>query len=379
MTVQRVAEIEDRWSQDQLVAGAGLSSWLRILSDNQWRVDAAYLHRAAWITGLAAPTSAIGAVERAMWGKRVAEYQVDPTPIFLLGHWRSGTTHLHNLFGRDPAHTYSTVYQAVFPEIFLSTGKLGPKLLKNALTETRTYDAVKQGWHEAAEDEIALMKLTGGLSFYTALLFPDRAQEYERYIDFHGATDEERQRFKDALLLFIKKIMLATGGKRVVVKSCAHSARIPMLLELFPNARFVHVHRHPARVFASMMHMRAKVDWENFMHRPTVDFIADRREHTALIGERLFSRLVQDRAIIPPENLVEIGYDELCGHELDVIGGIYKRFGMDWDSYEPVLADYLKGVGEYKVNKLNIDDELLDFVRDRWSIMYDTYGYGRTE
>ena len=200
---------------------------------------------------------------------------VNPTPIFILGHWRTGTTHLHNMMGRDPNHTFSTLYQVVFPDSFLTTSGIGTRLLKGALPEKRSYDNVKQGWHEAAEDEIALMKMTNGLSFYSALMFPDRAPEYEKYIDFLEATPEERRRFKKALELFVKKIMLASNGrKRVIVKSCPHSARIRMILDLFPDAKFIHIHRHPARSFRSMMHMRGKVDWENFMHRPDAKLLA---------------------------------------------------------------------------------------------------------
>ena len=123
----------------------------------------------------------------------------------------------------------------LFPDSFLTTGEWGPKLLSRAVPEKRSYDNVTQNLFESAEDEIALMKMTGGLSCYGAIMFPDRAAEYEKYIDFLEATPAERRRFKESLVLMIKKIMLATGGKRVVVKSCPHSARIRMILDVFPD------------------------------------------------------------------------------------------------------------------------------------------------
>jgi omega-hydroxy-beta-dihydromenaquinone-9 sulfotransferase len=373
---ERVRPVENRWSQDQLVAGIELGPWLQILRRHRFDVHSVYFHRAAFVTGLALPATLLGGLERAVYGRAIDEVKLDPTPLFLLGHWRSGTTHLHNLLGRDPAHTYSTVWQAVFPNHFLLSGTLGPKLLRGALPETRTYDAVKQGWYEAAEDEIALIKLSGGLSFYGALMFPDEFDRYERFIDFRDATDAERQGFRDALVLFVKKMMLATGNKRVVVKSCAHSARIPLLLDVAPDAKFVHIHRHPARVFASMMHMRSKVDWENFLQRPTAEFIGLRREHTARLGERLFGRLVEDRHRVPAGNLVELAYDELCGDELGAMRDLYARLSLPtWDTYEPVLKGYLDGLAGYQRNALPLDPELVEFVYDRWRVVYDTYGY----
>jgi len=374
----RVEKIEDRWSQEQLVTGISTGQWLSMLSDNGWDVSPDYWLRAAWIGLLGLPMSVLRLIEQRRYGEQIANMAIDPVPIFGLGHWRSGTTHLHNLLGRDPQHDYTTVYQVVFPDTFLTSREWGPKLLAKALPAKRSYDNMPHGWFEPAEDEIGLMKLARGRSFYVSVMFPDRAEEYRKYIDFADASDEDRRLFQDALTTMIKKCMIANGGKRMIIKSCMHSARIPLLLDLFPDARFVHVHRHPARVFTSMVHMRTKVDWENFMHRPTKEFIELRREHTAQVGEILFRRLIEDRELIPEGNLVEIAYDDLCGDEFEVVRGIYERFELPgWEEYAPLLRDYLDRIAGYKVNKFEIDDETLDFVYDRWRLVYDTYGYER--
>lgn len=371
-------QIQKRWSTDQLITGIEFGDWFKMLAQNGFKVDKEYFHRAAWITGWSVPATVFGKLEDARYGRQLASMKIDPTPLFILGHWRSGTTHMHNLLGRDPNHCYTSIYQCVFADHFLTTGRLGPRLLAGSLGETRSYDNVAHGWHAAAEDEIALMKLTNGLSFYTALMFPDQAPKFEKYIDFLEAKPEERRRWKKALEYFVKKVMIAEGGKRVVVKSCAHSARIRMILDMFPDAKFIHIHRHPARTFRSMVHMRSKVDWENFMKRPDQSFIDQRKEHTAAIGERLYTRLIEDRALIPDENLVEVAYDELVGNELDVLRDIYARLRLpDWEQYERAIIPYLESIAGYKVNKLTIEPELEEFVYDRWRIVYDTYGYDK--
>ncbi len=373
----RVAKVENRWSQDQLIAGAELGQWLKVLKAAQWNVSPVYLHRAAWVTAMSLATSALGRIEEATYGKRIAQMTVDPTPLFVVGHWRSGTTHMHDLLGRDPNHTYTTVWQVVFPTTFLTTGRIGPAILKRALPSRRTYDNMSMGWDVPAEDEIALLKLHG-MSFYGALMFPDAHAQYEKYIDFLEATEDERRQWKDSFQWFIKKVMIATGGKRVVVKSCPHSARIRMILDLYPDARFIHIHRHPYRVFASMLHMRSKVDWENFFQRPEQSFIDFRREHTAIIGERLYTRLIQDRKLIPPENLIEIGYEDFCGNEAEHLARIYRQFNLpDHDRYEAIIRPYLRSLEGYKTNKLSIDQDLKDFIWDRWRPVFETYGYSR--
>jgi hypothetical protein len=125
-----------------------------------------------------------------------------------------------------------------------------------------------------------------------------------------------------------------------------------------------------------MMYMRGKVDWENFMHRPDANFLHQRKEQTATIGERLYTRLIEDRELIPKENLVEIAYTDLVGNEMAVLNNIYKHLRLpDWDRFEQILKPYLDSIKGYKVNKLTIDPELEEFVYDRLRIVYDTYGY----
>ncbi len=375
--MDRVKKILNRWSTDQLITGIEFKDWFAMLAKNDFKVSPAYFHRAAWITGWSLPSTIFGRIEDAMYGRSLAAMEAKPTPIFLLGHWRSGTTHLHNCVGRDPNHTFSTVFQVVFPTCFLSTEKFLPDLTGGLLTDTRSYDNVKNGWHEAAEDEIALSKLHG-LSPYISFMFPESAAQYEKYIDFQEATEAERKKWKDTLLYFIKKMMVSTGGKRVVVKSCTHSARIPMLLELFPDAKFVHIHRHPYEVFASTLHMRSHTDWENFFQIPEENYKYQRREQTALIGQRVYERLVEDRKLIPEGNFIELQYEDFVGNEVEVLRDMYAQFEMpDWEEYEPILQEYLDGLKGYKRNKLEITDELKDYVYDRWRVVFDTYGYSR--
>lgn len=377
MDKRRVSEVEKRWSTDQLVTGIELQDWLKMLSDNGWRVDPTYFHRFAWITGWSLPATLLGRFEDMRYARQIAETEIDPTPLFILGHWRSGTTHLHNLLGRDPNHTYTTVYQCVFPTSFLTGEKVIPKLTGRFLTDTRTYDNVKHGWYEAAEDEIALVKLHG-LSPYVSFMFPDNSAKYAKYVDFVECTDRERQIWKDGLEYLIKKVMIATGGKRVVIKSCTHAARIRLLLEMFPNAKFVHIHRNPYECFASTLHMRSHTDWENFFHLPEENWEGERMEQTAMLGSAIFERLHEDKHLIPEENYFEVAYDELVGNELEILQQIYAKFDLpDQEQYFDAISEYLESIKGYKRNALDISQELKDFTWERWRIAFDAYGYQR--
>lgn len=373
--MKRPAEIQKRWSTDQLITGIEIGDWLKLLRMNGFAVAPEYLHRAAWITAWSVGAAAFGRLEDARFGRKLAAQEIDPTPLFVLGHWRSGTTHLHNLFGRLPDHTYPTVYQAVFPTSFLSTRNVLPRLTAGLFDETRSYDAVKQGWDEAAEDEIALAKLTG-LSPYLSFMFLEHRNTYERYIDFLGASSEERERWKEGFRYFVKKIMLGTGGKRVVIKSCPHTARIRLLLEMFPDAKFIFIHRNPYQVFASTLHMRSHTDWENFFQVPEGDWDQIRERETLQLGAHIFDRYLEDRRLIPEGNLVELAYTDLIGHEEAHVERIFQQFGLPgWQRSQPVLRRYLDGLKGYRTNKLQISDQQRAAVRREWHQVFEAFGY----
>src|SRR5687768_16938607 len=111
----RVEQIENRWSTDQLMTGIRFGAWMKLLQKNRFKVSAEYAHRIAWLTCWSIPSTVLGQMEDAVFGQKLAEMEVRPTPLILLGHWRSGTTHLQNVLGKDPNHTVPTLYQVVFP------------------------------------------------------------------------------------------------------------------------------------------------------------------------------------------------------------------------------------------------------------------------
>jgi omega-hydroxy-beta-dihydromenaquinone-9 sulfotransferase len=266
------------------------------------------------------------------------------------------------------------VYQAVFPGSFLTTRGVVGRMTSGLLPETRGYDNVKQGWDEAAEDEIALAKTTG-LSPYLGFMFPEHAARYERYVDFLEATAEERDHWKAGLRYFLKKVMLASGGRQVVLKSCAHTARIRILREMFPTARFVYIHRHPYRVFSSTLHMRSHTDWENFFQVPWENWEEERERQTLVLGRRIFERYLEDRALLG-DHLVEIAYDDFVGREVEVLRDAFSRLGLEgWERGEPALREYLAGLDGYRTNTLRITDRQKARVHEAWRLAFDAHGY----
>ncbi|MDQ3332304.1 MAG: sulfotransferase, partial [Planctomycetota bacterium] len=79
-----------------VVTGITMGAWLRLLAQNRFRIHPAYWPKAAFTTLASGLSSTFAVAEKAIYGRRIAATVVPP-PLFVLGHWRSGTTHLHNL------------------------------------------------------------------------------------------------------------------------------------------------------------------------------------------------------------------------------------------------------------------------------------------
>jgi hypothetical protein len=111
---------------------------------------------------------------------------------------------------------------------------------------------MESGLRFPAEDEFAL----GTISARSPLMsqvFPRRAEHYARYGTLGDVPEAEVAEWQAAILGFVKKLA-CKNGKPLVLESPFHTGRIRLLLRIFPEAKFVHIHRDPYSVFQSTCH-----------------------------------------------------------------------------------------------------------------------------
>lgn len=105
------------------------------------------------------------------------------------------------------------------------------------------------------EDELAVNVMSAGTSPYMPLCFMNDEPSFRTYFSFKDALPCKRRRWVGAFLHLMRKLSLRCGGKRLLLKSPCHTARVGLLLELFPDAQFVYIHRDPLTVYQSAVHM----------------------------------------------------------------------------------------------------------------------------
>ncbi|MBX3442761.1 MAG: sulfotransferase [Planctomyces sp.] len=334
-------------------------------------VDASRWAKLALLPFTAVWNSGWSLLESAIYGRRIRETVVQQPPLFVLGFWRSGTTLLHNLVTSDPAATYANYYHCLCPEHFLLTERLVTPLTARFLPETRPMDNIQVRWDMPQEDEVALCAMSLA-SYYLQIVFHDDRAKYDRFLDMAECSAGERAAWKSSLDYLIRKLTFK-NGKRVVLKSPSHTYKIPLLLDLYPEAKFIYIYRNPYAVFKSAVHLRRTMYEENGMCRP--DF-GDLDEVLLELYERAFRIYERDKALIPPDRLVEVRYEDFEQDPLGHLERIYEALGLPgFEGLREQVAPQVAQLRRYKKNRFASDPERMERVYTRLREAFDKYGY----
>ena len=355
-----------------LAVGMKFGDWVRLLAANRFRVQPNRLPKAAFATLFSLMQTPVAFLEQALYARRIAAESVRE-PLFVLGHWRNGTTLLHNLLAIDGRFAFPKVYEVVAPHTFLLLKPISP-IGSFFLPRTRFgVDNMALNVEVSAEDEAALSVMTL-LSPVVGFAFPDRADHYDRYLTFRDASSQEVERWQSALLTFARK--LTWKYKRpLVLKSPGHTCRIRLILETFPDARFVHVHRNPYVVYQSMMRLMAAV-WGIYCYQRPPEPAA---VHARIIRQyrAMYEAFFKERDLIPPGRYCEVGFEELERDPLGEMARIYDQLRLpdfavvrsDMEQYVRSLAGYQKNV--YPDLPVEVESE----VSQEWRRCFEEWGY----
>ena len=351
--------------------GISIKNWIKILSKNGG-IDIRYLPRALFIT-----ISSIGIIPARFLFKILYETKIEKTkitkpPVFIIGHWRSGTTFLHELLSYDPQFSYVTLWNTLLPDSYLILNPM-KNFLSQFLPSTRPMDQVEVAADGPYEEEAGLSVLYDW-SFFHALHFPRNAeQQYLKSIHFQGFTNEELENWKKIYLKLMKTVTFENSGKRLILKNPPNSTRIKELLEIFPDAKFIHIYRNPYKVYLSTKKMRTKVLDKLALQDAYEDEIEDQVINNYI---RFMNSFFKQKGRIPNKNFVEISYEDLVAEPLKQVQIIYGKLDLtDFDKAKPYLEKYLESKKDYKTNVYNIDKKIIDKVKINWGFTIDMWNY----
>jgi hypothetical protein len=267
-----------------------------------------------------------------------AEEKSDPSildeeisqPIFILGLPRSGTTFLHNLLAEDPANLAPRCWETIYPYPL----EPGPRTKPDPRPQRVATHFARFLWlapelpslHPLeANGAQECIEITGQVIRSMRFEATHYVPSYERWLE--GAGHREAYHFHKR---FLQHLQHQNGRGRWILKSPDHIFAIDALLEVYPDARLIFVHRDPLEVLASVARLT------EILRQPFSRKI-DRRQIGQQVSYRwaLGANLLIDISLKqkkPGPLIFHLNYGSLIADPLATVTAIYRYFGLGLSS-----------------------------------------------
>ena len=356
----------------QPLGGSTLTNILRLLAWNGFRVDWRFIPRLLYVMLLSAIFSPLRLYENLRFNKDI-EYTEIPQIICIVGHFRSGTTFLHYLLGQDRKLSFVSTRETMTPSMMIVFDKLLDKVVQQHLPSKRPMDDLEMETKLPYEDEYAIANLCP-YSFYHGWYFPKNIYHYFRkYVLFDGVGEEIKEKWKKTYRYVMKKVAYKYGGKPILLKSPVNTGRIKLLMETFPEIKFIHIYRNPYHVYLSTWRLYRSIIPIFSLQRVDVEFLDG---FIIDFYRELYKKYLDEKRYIDEKNLIEFKYEDFVKEPLKILHEIYDKFGFDWfDEAKIHFEKYLEKHKNYKAHRYRIDDELREKIGKEWEFAFKEFGY----
>ena len=350
-----------------------VSAWFRLVSEHGFRIHPFRWPLAFGVTVVSFINTILGTIQSLMYGARIKSTEIEQPPVFIIGHWRSGTTHLHELMVRDAGFGYPTTYECFAPHHFLLTRK--PMILFGGwlLPRKRPMDNMAAAWDRPQEDEFALCSM-GTPTPYRRMAFPKDEPCHQEFLDMSGVSESDLKSWQADLRQFVR-LLTFDKKRRIILKSPPHTGRIKAIADVFPGAKFIHIARDPHSVFPSTQRLWRSLDEAQGMQIPKHEDL-DEFVHSSM--ERMYRAFFQQRGEIPASDIIDVTYEDLVANPIEQLERIYRELDLgDFEKQRAHFEDYLGSQRDYKTNRHDLPPEAAAEVDRRWGFFMDEYGYAK--
>ena len=241
-----------------------------------------------------------------------------PNPIFIIGSWRSGTTYLHSeVVKATDAATIRNTFSCC-PQAALILKSFFKKLIPSF--ENRFFDWVPLPSEGPQELDIALLKFTCQHPPSSLGIGESLFNDLERWSKWKASSD-----FKKKLQLILEWGWIHDGspGKIFINKTPAFTTKVDLLLEIWPEAKFIYIERKFG--LETSIEKSIKSFNKEFVFIP---YIGNASEDAQLTKSFIFEKWKLMRKLINPKNLIEIQYEDLINMPEKTINNLKKFTGV---------------------------------------------------
>ena len=319
--------------------------------------------------------STVAPIQERRYQKLLANKPLEHDPLFILGHWRSGTTFVHNIFAQDKHFGHNTTYQTVFPHLMMFGQGFIKPIMNFFIPDHRPTDGMELTPDLPQEEEFALSNTTP-YSYYDFWYFPKRMLDYcDRYLTFEKISEAEKRAYQDAFMKIVKISLWNTGGTQYLSKNPPHTGHVQALVEMFPDAKFIYLMRNPYTVFESTRSFFT----QTIAPLKLQDVSDDQIEMNAIeVYPRLYRAYQQQKKCIPEGHLYEVKFEDFEHDAYAVTKDIYEKLNLPgWEASEEAIRSYIESKRGYKKNRYEYKPRTIQLVNDHWGEAIDDWGYER--
>ncbi len=250
-------------------------------------------------------------------------HEVVRAPLFVTGLARTGTSLLHELLWRDPAHRAPLAWEMMYPVDAARAPEVDSapaiaraaqeiELQNHALPATRTMhelgaelpnECIYLFAHELATDMF--------MGFY----------QIPSYTMWMGTRDWTPLYVRHRRLLQL--LQWRRPAQRWVLKAPSHLNHLRELFTAYPDARVVITHRDPLQVLGSLSNLMASLRWTRSDHVDHPALVAGIAFGHAYLGDQVMKQ--RDSSVLPDGQILDVRYCDLVADPIAVL----RRIG-DW-------------------------------------------------
>ena len=332
-----------------------------------------YRGKYALTKGICRLMSLFAAMQDRRYARTLQDQPLQHDPVFILGHWRSGTTFVHNVMACDKHFGYCTTYQTVFPHLMMWGQPFFKKTMSWLMPDHRPTDNMELAVDLPQEEEFALSNMTA-CNYYNFWFFPQAMQEYaDKYLLMNDITDDELREFEEVFTKLIKVSLWNTGGTQFLSKNPPHTGRVRELVKMFPNAKFIYLMRNPYTVFES-----TRSFYGNTIKPLMLQNISPEELESNILSvyAKLYHKYEADKTCIPAGNLIEVKFEDFEADAVEMTRKIYQTLSIPgFDEALPAIKAYVGGKKGYKKNKYKYDQRTVQLVQDNWNFALQDWDY----
>ena len=199
---------------------------------------------------------------------------------------------------------------------------------------------------------------------------------YNDFVTMQNSSPSRVEQWKSTYRYLLKKLTIYNKGRQLALKNPANTGRIRILLDMFPNAKFIHIYRNPYEVYYSMMKFLRIVIPRYCVQRPPL--LHTIQTHMMKLYTAMYRQYLTEKHLIPSEHLIEVRYEEFIEKPVEEMKRIYTDLNLShYTENEQQIIRYATSQRKFKTSSYNMDNATKKHIYEQWQFAFKEFNYNK--